>query len=151
MLEHFGLDGASGAIRKGAKGALDLLAKSPKEFYSNYSILNLFWSPSISKDRRESGKSWAVYFLQIQYFLSFAISFKRLLKQANGVKIAFFQKRYKNRPAAGAPLPDRHLWYVYIVVPVCSVCRLNEIIFEQKIFNFCFKPSSPLAKSWLRA
>ena len=40
---------------------------------------------------------------------------------------------------------------VQLVEPLCSARSLNEAFFEQKNFNFRFKPPSPLAKSWLRA
>ena len=37
-----------------------------------------------------------------------------------------------------------------LVTPVCLTQRPIETYFDQKIFNFWFKPPPPLATAWLR-
>ena len=65
------------------------------------------------------------------------------------LKLVFFLKNHKNRPAAGGFAPDPRLWHIW-VVPLCSACCPIETFFKQKNSSFWVQ-ALIIAKSWLCA
>ena len=106
----------------------------------------MFWTSSVSRGGGLKRLSTLVF---VNNFQSLRIRFFQFFsKHANGAKMVKFIQKSQNCPAAAEGFAHRPPYLAHVVAPVCSSRYLN---FQREKFNFGFKLSPPLAKSWSRA